>query len=162
MQRLYAAAAQEIAEVREETPRCTPAEAAKGWMMAARFAIWRVWATDEAASRGIARQAGSCAFVDGLRSRLLQKAAGWKGDVCFQELYVAVQGGPGISVGRMPVRQSWEELAVGWMPSMQTRADAAWRHWCGNRAVLDCWMGRHGGARRRRAPGFGRRLRGDR
>ena len=105
MQRLYAAAAQEIAEVpREETPRCTPAEAAKGWLMVARFAMWRVWSADEAASRGIARQAGSCAFVDRLRSWLLQEAAGWKGDMCFQE--VAVRGGPGTSAGRMLVRQS--------------------------------------------------------
>ena len=111
MQRLYAAAVQEIAEVREETPRCTPAEAAKGWLMAARFAMWRVWAADEAVSKGIARRAGSCAFVDGLRSRLLQQAAGWKGDVCYQE--VAVRGGSGISVGRTPVTQAWDKKLVG-------------------------------------------------
>ena len=127
MQRLYVAAAQEIAEVCEEAPRCTPAEAAKGWLMAARFAMWRVWAADAAASKGIARRAGICAYVDGLRSRLLQQAAGWKGDVCYQE--VAVRGGPGVSVGHMPVRQAEAELAVGRMPSMQAQADHAWRYW---------------------------------
>ena len=39
LERLYRAAAEEIAEVREEAPRCTPAQAAKGWLMAARFAM---------------------------------------------------------------------------------------------------------------------------
>ena len=52
---MYAAAVQEIAEVREETPRCTPAEAAKGWLMAARFAMWRVRAADVAASKTVRR-----------------------------------------------------------------------------------------------------------
>ena len=75
-----------------------------------------------------AATSGQCTLiVDGLRSRLLQQAAGWKGDVCYQE--VAVRGGPGISVGRMPVMQAWEELAVGRMPSMQAWADAACRYW---------------------------------
>ena len=31
-------------------------------------------------------------YVDGMRSRLLQQAAGWKGDVHYQE--AAVRGGP--------------------------------------------------------------------
>ena len=82
MQRLYVAAAQEIAEVCEDAPRCTPAEAAKGWLMAARFAMWRVRAADVVASKGTARLAEVCAYVNGLRSRLLQQAALGGGTTC--------------------------------------------------------------------------------
>ena len=90
----------------------TPAEAARGWLVAARFAMWRVRAADVAASKGIARLVGMRGYVDGLRSRLLKQAAGWKGDVHYQE--AAVPGGPESSVGRTP--------------SMQAQADHAWRY----------------------------------
>ena len=112
LQRLHAAAAQEIVEVCEEAPRCTLAEAARGWLMAARFAMWRVRAAEVAAIKGNARPAGLRRYVDGLRSRLLWHATGWKGDVHYQ--VAAVRGGPESSVERTP--------------SLQAQVDHTWRY----------------------------------
>ena len=70
-----------------------------------------------------------CAYVDGLRSRLLKQAAGWKGDVYYQE--VVVRGGP--------------ESLVGQTPSMQAQADHAWRYWWrqGGFGLLEAAARRH-------------------
>ena len=159
LQRLYVAAAQEIAEVREEAPRCTPAEAAKGWLMAARFAMWRVWAADEAASRGKTRQAHSCAFVDGLRSRLLQQAAGGKA-MCATKRWRCEEG-LGYRWGGCQLCRRGRSLR--WGKCRACRRGRTLRGGIGGgRAVSDCWMGRRGGARRRSTSGGWQRSRGSR
>ena len=63
LQRLYAAATQEVAEVGEEALRGTLAEAARGWLMAARLAMWRVRAADVAARKGVVRPCSPAAAV---------------------------------------------------------------------------------------------------